>query len=189
MQSSKEAARETAAEKRLTLAAANPDAAIRLAHHAKGLITRLGAGVYAGYMPIRSELSPLLLLHELASLGAKIALPLTPSVGNPLTFHQWCEGDALTDGRYGTLEPEPASLILRPDVILVPLLAFDLGCWRLGYGGGYYDRTLADLRQCGGGVCAIGIAYEGQRLDKIPVDAHDMPLDMVLCPSGLVFPL
>ncbi len=188
MHSSKEAARETAAEKRLALAAANPNAAIRLAHHAKGLIARFGAGVYAGYMPIRSELSPLVLLLELASLGAGIALPVTPTAGNPLTFHQWCEGDALTDGRYGTLEPEPTALTLRPDVILVPLLAFDLSCWRLGYGGGYYDRTLANLRQSGG-VCAIGIAYEEQRLDKIPVDTYDMPLDMVLCPSGLVFPL
>ena len=165
------------------------DAAPLLATHAERLIDRFGKGIYAAYFPIRSELSPLDLLARLADLGCATALPVTPAEGQPLRFHRWASGDRLDDGPYGTKQPSADQPLCRPDVILAPMLAFDSVGWRLGYGGGFYDRTLAVLRGAGHHLSLIGIAYGGQKLDKIPVGPYDMPLDAVLCPTGLFTPV
>ena len=181
--------RKLAMQNRIRLAASKTDAAPLLAKHAERLIDRFGKGIYAAYFPIRSELSPLDLLARLADLGCATALPVTPAEGQPLRFHRWAVCGRLDDGPYGTKQPPADQPLCRPDVILAPMLAFDSAGWRLGYGGGFYDRTLAVLRGAGHHLSAIGIAYEGQKLDKIPVGPYDMPLDAVLCPTGLFTPV
>ena len=185
----KAACRMLASQNRNHLAASKTDAAPLLATHAERLIDRFGKGIYAAYFPIRSELSPLDLLARLADLGCTTALPVTPAEGQPLGFHRWAIGDRLDDGPYGTKQPPVDQPLCRPDVILAPMLAFDSAGWRLGYGGGFYDRTLAVLRGVGHHLSVIGIAYDGQKLDKIPVGPYDMPLDAVLCPTGLFTPV
>ncbi len=184
----KVACRKLAKQKRAKLANGSPDAAIMLAGHAAHLTARYGYGVYAGYMPIRSELSPLALLENLVGLGCDLVLPITPKAGQPLGFHRWEIGGPLDDGPYGTKQPPAGNDKCTPDVILAPMLAFDSGGWRLGYGGGFYDRTVVGLRGCGQVVTLIGIAYEGQKVDKIPVGPFDMPLDAVLSPAGMFEP-
>ena len=181
--------RQQAAIARKALIDADPEAPARLAAQAD-IIMRMvqaekPAGVVAAYMPIRSELSPLRLVAALVARGIVTAMPETPSPGHPLIFRRWAPGDDLVDGPYGTSQPSPAAPVMVPQVILAPMLAFDSACWRLGYGGGFYDRTLAGLRDAGQRVTAIGIAFDGQLVDKVPVGPFDMPLDAVLTPSGL----
>ena len=184
--SAKAACRKQATLKRAKLANASPGAASMLAGQASHLIGRYGCGIYAGYMPIHSELSPLALLENLVGLGCGLALPITPQAGQPLGFHRWEIDGLLDDGPYGTKQPPAGNDKCNPDVILAPMLAFDAGGWRLGYGGGFYDRTVAYLREFGQRVTLIGIAYEGQKLDKVPVGPFDMPLDAVLSPAGML---
>jgi len=181
--------RQQAAIARKALVNADPEAPARLAAQSD-IIMRMvqderPAGVVAAYMPIRSELSPLRLVAALVARGIVTAMPETPSPGQPLIFRRWAPGDDLVDGPYGTSQPSPAAPVMVPRVILAPMLAFDSACWRLGYGGGFYDRTLAGLRDAGQRVTAIGIAFDGQLVDKVPVGPFDMPLDAVLTPSGL----
>ena len=185
----KAACRKLAVQNRNHLATSETDAAALLATHAERLIDSFGKGIYAAYFPIRSELSPLNLLARLADLGCATALPVTPAEGQPLRFHRWTVRDRLDDGPYGTKQPPADQPLCRPDVILAPMLAFDSAGWRLGYGGGFYDRTLAVLRGVGHHLSVIGIAYDGQKLDKIPVGPYDMPLDAVLSPTGLFAPV
>ena len=185
----KMACRKLAAQNRDHLAVSKIGAAALLATHAESLIDRFGKGIYAAYFPIRSELSPLDLLARLVDLDCATALPVTPTEGQPLRFHRWAIGDRLDDGPYGTKQPPADQPFCRPDVILAPMLAFDSAGWRLGYGGGFYDRTLAVLRGAGHHLSVIGIAYDGQKLDKIPVGPYDMPLDAVLSPTGLFAPV
>ena len=181
--------RQQAAIARKALVNADPEAPARLAAQSDIIIRMVQderpAGVVAAYMPIRSELSPLRLVAALVAQGIVTAMPETPSPGHPLIFRRWAPGDDLVDGPYGTSQPSPAAPVMVPRVILAPMLAFDSACWRLGYGGGFYDRTLAGLRDAGQRVTAIGIAFDGQLVDKVPVGPFDMPLDAVLTPSGL----
>ena len=162
-----------------------PDAAEKLATYCQLMLERFGRGVYAAYLPIRSEISPMPLIATLHESGQPTAMPVTPIEGHPLSFRRWTIGDALQDGPYGTLQPSACCTPVLPNVILAPLLAFDSAGWRLGYGGGFYDRTIADFADRGHKVNVIGLAYDGQKLDKIPVGPYDMPMDAVLCPSGL----
>ena len=182
----KQAARKKATSLRQKLAHSNSGSAVHLSAYADDLVARYGAGSYAGYHAIHSELSPALLLKALADRGVPIALPVTPAAGKPLQFLGWRPGDRLGEGRFGTKQPVAGAPPVRPHVVLVPLLAFDLAGWRLGYGGGYYDRSIAALRDDGMPVVAIGVGYDGQRVDKVPVGPYDMPLDAVLTPTGLI---
>jgi len=181
--------RTRASARRKQLMTSDPDAPARLAAQADIICTlarrRDPACIVAAYMPIRSELSPLRLVAALVAQGIVTAMPETPSPGNPLVFRRWGPGDDLVDGPYGTSQPPAAAPVVVPGVIMAPMLAFDTGCRRLGYGGGFYDRTLAGLRDGGQTVTAIGIAFDGQLVDKVPVGPHDIALDAVLTPSGL----
>ena len=140
----------------------------------------------AAYLPIRSELSPLPLVAALTARGVVTAMPVTPEPENPLSFHQWALGDLLVDGPYKTRQPSADAPAVIPSLILAPMLAFDAACWRLGYGGGFYDRTLGGLRAAGRSVMAVGIAYAGQKVDHVPVGPYDMALDGVLTPSEMI---
>ena len=136
--------------------------------------------IIAGFWPLAGEIDIRPLLLALAGRGHPIALPVTPARGNPLSFQRWQPGDVLVRERFGTVRPtgEP----LAPDLLLVPLLAFDSRGRRLGYGGGFYDRTLAGLP----GRLAIGCAFAAQRVDGVAADVHDIPLQAVATERGLM---
>ena len=192
----KAALRKHAGKTRAALAADDTDAAGMLASQA-GIVAEIalsildspGSGgdlpIVAAYFPLRSELSPLPLIEALATKGFATAMPVTPEPGNPLLFRAWAPGEPLADGPYNTKQPPSDAAEMIPSVILVPMLAFDASCWRLGYGGGFYDRTLSGLRMAGRHVVALGIAYDGQLVEKVPTGPYDMRLDGVLTPSGL----
>jgi len=135
---------------------------------------------------MRCEADPRPLMTALSALGHPLALPCVEKCAAPLLFRCWKEGDLLGRGAYGTSEPLPSAAPVIPAVLLVPLLAFDAEGYRLGYGGGYYDRTLAALRSTQP-VTAIGIAYAGQEIPAVPHEAHDLRLDAILCETGLKY--
>ncbi len=108
------------------------------------------------------------------------ALPVVVGRQKPLKFFLWRLGENLIDGPFGTKEPEPVSLEVVPSILIVPLLAFDAHGFRLGYGGGFYDRTLRMLRRRIQACTAIGFAFSGQEVQEIPVTATDEPLDWVV---------
>jgi 5-formyltetrahydrofolate cyclo-ligase len=136
--------------------------------------------IVAGYWPIRDEADPRELMKVLAALGHALALPRIEAKGGTLSFRRWNAGDELVDNHHGIAEPRADAESIAPDVILVPLLAFDASGHRLGYGGGYYDRTLDALK-----ARAIGIAYAGQEIAGVPREPHDRPLDMIVSENGV----
>jgi 5-formyltetrahydrofolate cyclo-ligase len=159
-------------------AAARTTASEKLA--ARGLPFEIAAGaIVSGYSPIRSELDPTLLMQKLAAQGAKLALPAVMARGKSLVFRAWSPGDRLTLGPLGILEPSPAMAELIPDIMLVPLAAFDRLGHRIGYGAGHYDFTLAHLRKTKP-IITVGVACAAQEIKAVPALAHDVALDYVL---------
>lgn len=148
------------------------------------LADHAGSGsVVAGYLPIGSEIDPRLLMDRVAGNGAALCLPVVVERGEPLVFRRWLPGDRLEPSAFGTMAPPGSAETLVPDVVLVPMLAFDRGGHRIGYGGGYYDRTLARLR-AGGDVLAVGLAFSGQVRDDLPVGPNDSRLDWIVTESA-----
>lgn len=153
------------------LAAAEPPFAV-----APGLVV-------AGYVPIRGELDPLPLMQALAARGAALALPVVMGPDRPLTFRAWRDGDRLDRSPLGIREPQAGAAEVTPDIVLVPLAAFDAAGHRIGYGAGHYDRTLQRLR-AGRPVVAAGVAFAVQEIAEVPAAAHDVVLDYVLTERG-----
>tara|TARA_B100001057_G_scaffold456828_1_gene504601 strand:+ start:141 stop:743 length:603 start_codon:yes stop_codon:yes gene_type:complete len=151
---------------------------------AVSLIDKFAPTIVAGYWPVRNEIDILPLLSALQDKGVRLCLPITGAAGTPLSFYHWAFGTALDTGQFGIKQPFPDAEQLFPDVICVPLLAFDSKCQRLGYGGGYYDRTLAGLRRKGHKVAAVGLAYAGQHVDSLVTGPYDEQLETVLTPEG-----
>ena len=146
----------------------------------RGLPVEIKRGaVVAGYSPIRSEIDPTPLMRTLAAQGARLALPAVMARGKSLAFRAWSPEDKLTLGPLGILEPSPAAADLVPDIVLVPLAAFDRAGHRIGYGAGHYDYTMAHLRKSRQ-VLAIGIAFAVQEIPFVPTSDHDARLDLVL---------
>lgn len=137
--------------------------------------------VVAGYWPMGDEMDVRPLLDALAERGNVLALPVTPPRGRPLLFRRWRPGEALRPGPLGTAFPAEGDEV-RPDWLLVPLLAFDRAGRRLGYGGGYYDRTLAALPS----AVAIGCAHAVQEMPEVPAGSHDVRLAWVATEAGVV---
>jgi 5-formyltetrahydrofolate cyclo-ligase len=135
--------------------------------------------IVSGFMPMRSEINPLPLMKALADAGAQLALPKIAARGNPLVMRAWQWGGALDTGQWGIREPKPDYPEVDPDIVLVPMLAFDRGGHRIGYGAGYYDRTIARLRALKP-VTAIGIAFAAQEVTAVPTTSHDARLDLML---------
>ncbi len=147
---------------------------------ARGLPVEIKPGaVVAGYSPIRSEIDPAPLMRALAARGVQLALPAVTARGKSLIFRAWSPGDRLMLGSLGILEPSPAAAELVPDVMLVPLAAFDRAGHRIGYGAGHYDVTLAHLRKAKT-IAAIGLAFATQKVKTVPAQPHDVALDYVL---------
>jgi 5-formyltetrahydrofolate cyclo-ligase len=141
--------------------------------------------VVSSFWAMGSEIDPGPLEERLRRKGHRIALPVMKGRAQPLEFRLWNLGDPLVDRIWGIREPTAAAPVVEPDILLVPLLAFDGAGWRLGYGAGFYDRTLRTLRSRKP-VLAVGLAFDEQRVDAVPHLDYDEPLDWVVTPSGAV---
>jgi len=139
--------------------------------------------IVSGFAPLPEEFRLWPLLRRLHAEGFGLALPVIIGKGKPLLFRSWQPGDATDAGVWGIAQPKADKVIVRPDVLLVPLLAFDAKGWRLGYGGGFFDRTLRALR-ADKAIVAVGVAYAEQRLEAVPHLDYDQRLDWVLTPTG-----
>jgi 5-formyltetrahydrofolate cyclo-ligase len=140
----------------------------------------IDAGTIAsGFMPMKSEINPLPLMRKLAAAGARLALPVVAGRGKPLMMRAWGIGEPLAAGVWGIREPPPSAAVVAPDILIVPLLAFDRAGHRIGYGAGYYDMTIAALR-ARRAVVAVGLAFAAQEIAAVPATPHDAPLDLVL---------
>ena len=147
---------------------------------ARGLPLEITPGtIVSGYSPIRGEFDPVPLMRKLAERGAQLALPAVMARGKSLAFRAWSPSDRLMLGPLGILEPSPAATELIPDIMLVPLAAFDRLGHRIGYGAGHYDFTLAHLRKVKP-ITAIGLAFAAQEIEAVPALSHDVALDYVL---------
>lgn len=179
--SAKAELRAQAAERRAGAAAAHPLAGQTLSAVFPPALVPQPGSVVAGYWPFRSEIDPRPLLERLTRLGLKAALPVTPPKGSdePLTFRLWDPAHNLARGHFGVHEPSPEAETVEPDLVLVPMLAFDRRGHRLGYGAGHYDRTLERLRALKP-VTAIGLAFAAQEVERLPADPHDQKLDGVV---------
>ncbi len=134
----------------------------------------------SGFWPMPGEIDIRPLLETLHAQGHAVVLPQTPERGHPLTFRRWQPGAPMIAERFGTHRPDGAVMV--PDYLLVPLLAFDRSGNRLGYGGGFYDRTLARLPR----AIAVGCAFSAQELDAVPVAEYDAPLHAVATEAGVL---
>jgi 5-formyltetrahydrofolate cyclo-ligase len=170
-------ARDRAAE------AAGPRAALMIARRVLGDFVFMKGAIIAGYAAVRGEVDPFPLMAALAGQGHPLCLPAV--AGDDLVFRAWKPGDPLVVGRFSIPEPNAKAKERRPDLVLVPLLAFDRDGYRLGYGGGYYDRYLSRHR-AKRTIRAVGIAYAGQRLDEIPHEQTDERLDAVVTDEGVI---
>ncbi len=182
--------------RRAAMATAQPLAGDRLAQAVEVAIEALGkwplaGAVIAGYWPIQSEINPFPLMQMFEDRGYRLALPcLVPAdEGYRMIFRRFRIGDALVTGPFDIRQPGDETPAIDPDVVLMPLLAFDERGVRLGYGGGYYDRVLADLRARsldGRPITAWGVAFSGQQLAEAPFEVHDQRLDDILTEQGVV---
>jgi 5-formyltetrahydrofolate cyclo-ligase len=139
----------------------------------------------SGFLPIRTEIDPRPAMEEAAAHGP-VAVPVIIGADQPLKFSLWQPGCALRAGPFGALVPE-VDRFVEPEIVIVPLLAFTPAGGRLGYGGGYYDRTLEQLRR-GRATLAIGFAYAAQEAGELPLEATDQPLDMIVTDQGVLTP-
>ena len=160
-------------------------AAEAIAARGVSLIQSFGpAGAIGGYHALRAELDPLPLLTALHAHGFCIALPRTGK-NLALTFREWTPGSALEQGKFGVAEPLETQPAIQPTIVFVPLVAFDRKGNRLGYGAGYYDAYLRDVRGRQS-VLAIGVAFDEQEFPEILREPQDEPLDMILTPSRVL---
>jgi len=141
----------------------------------------LGQTVISGYMPMRSEIDP---LPTMAAHSGPVCVPVIVAKAQPLEFHRWTQEGEMVEGQFKALIPA-ARDPLTPQAMIVPLLAFDRFGYRLGYGGGFYDRTLQGLREQAA-VVAIGFAFDEQEVAEVPRDATDQRLDAIVTPSRVI---
>lgn len=160
-------------------------AAKSLAEHLAAIIDDTPPCTIAGYAAIRKEIDVFPAMQMLAARGHTLCLPDVEHKQTPLVFHRWQPGDAMVTGSYGISVPEKGYR-LTPDIVLVPLVAFDARGYRLGYGAGYYDQTICQLRGGDKPARIIGVAYSTQQIDEIPAEPHDETLDMVVTEKGRI---
>ena len=135
--------------------------------------------VVSGFSPMKSEINPVPLMRKLADAGAKLALPAIAGRGKPLIMRAWNFGEPLASGQWGIREPLPEAAEVAPDILIVPLAAFDRAGHRIGYGAGYFDMTINALR-AKKPVTAVGIAFAIQEISSVPATECDARLDLVL---------
>jgi len=138
----------------------------------------------AGYMPIRTEVTPLIAMAKAHARGHRICVPVVIAAGSPLEFHEWTPDSKMVEGAFGAAVPEDGAVLI-PDIVITPLVAFDRSGYRLGYGGGFYDRSLAEISEIKK-ISAIGFAYDAQELMMIPREETDYPLDAIITERGIL---
>jgi 5-formyltetrahydrofolate cyclo-ligase len=140
--------------------------------------------IIAAYMPIRTEVSPLKSMEAMARRGRDICVPVVIGDGQPLEFHRWTPDCEMVCGAFGAMIPKNVDILL-PDVVITPLAAFDLAGYRMGYGGGFYDRSFAELTEVKK-VQAVGYAYSAQEVMMVPREDTDYPLDAIITERGIL---
>jgi 5-formyltetrahydrofolate cyclo-ligase len=177
---SKAVARKAAASNRkVAHDIAGDRAPLRLAAHDFPVHLTSTCHVVSAFFPYKSEIDARLLLGKLAGEGWSTCLPIVIALGEPLVFRRWLPGEPTVPGVWNIPRPASDAPVVEPDVLLVPMLAFDRRGYRLGYGGGFYDRTL-ELLRAKKLIVAIGVAYAAQEIDSVPHDSHDQPLDFIM---------
>ncbi|MAS05646.1 MAG: 5-formyltetrahydrofolate cyclo-ligase [Ahrensia sp.] len=156
---------------------------LAMAEHGADITFEPGT-VVSGFMPIRSEADIRPLMFALREKGARLCLPVVLD-RETIVFRDLVRGAELVDTGFGTAGPGPEAEVLDPDLLLVPLSAFDAAGNRIGYGAGHYDRAIARLRANGMTPRLIGIAFACQEVDQVPAEPHDVPLDAILTEDGL----
>ncbi|NQW01766.1 MAG: 5-formyltetrahydrofolate cyclo-ligase [Rhodospirillales bacterium] len=184
----KRSLRVTALEKRHGLVAGGAtDAGERLTANVIGLVQRFaGSHRVSGFLPIGDEIDLEPALYQLGQQGLTTCLPVVVKKDQPLIFREWKRGDGLASGPLTTRHPLESAAACTPDIVLVPLLAFDLEGYRLGWGGGFYDRTLAALKSHDKTLVAIGIGFDGQQVDRVPADGHDVAVDWIVTEKRVI---
>lgn len=152
----------------------------RAAEYLTGVLTGI-SGVLAGYMPMRTEIDP---LTAMAGYRGRVCVPVIAGKGLPLVFREWTVSGEMVAGTFGARIPAGGDW-LEPEVLIVPLLAWDRRGYRLGYGGGFYDRTLERLRALRP-TLAVGFAFAAQEVEAVPVEPTDQRLDLVVTEAGVV---
>lgn len=160
------------------------EASIAIAEFGRTLIDLPDGAIVSGFSPIRSEVDIRPLMADLRDRGARICVPAILS-REDIVFRELLRNAPLVDTGFGTVGPGPDAEVLDPNVMLVPLAAFDSRGHRLGYGAGHYDRAIARLHEKGLKPRLIGIAFDSQRVDLVPDEPHDVQLDAILTETGL----
>jgi 5-formyltetrahydrofolate cyclo-ligase len=159
-------------------------ATARAAHHAFSRL-QYTSGIVGLYEAFRDEIHPGEVAERLAGLGRTLALPSTPKIGHPLIFRAWTPGDRLVMGRMNIPEPSPDAPEVHPHVLLVPPVAFDRRGYRIGYGAGFYDRTIPQLRAMHP-VFTLGYAFACQEVEHLAAEHHDVPLDAIATENEII---
>jgi 5-formyltetrahydrofolate cyclo-ligase len=141
--------------------------------------------IVSGFSPMKSELNPVPLMRKLSDAGAQLALPVIVKRGQPLIMRAWSFGAPLKSGQWGIREPTPEAQAVDPDILIVPLAAFDRAGHRIGFGAGYYDMTIRALRGKKK-ITAIGIAFAAQEIERVPATERDERLDLVLTEREII---
>lgn len=162
------------------------EASLKIAETGSSFVSVEPGTIVSAFLPIRSEVDLRPLISALADRGARICLPAIIDK-TTIVFRELVRGAELVDMGFGTAGPSADAAVLDPSVMLVPLAAFDGNGMRIGYGGGYYDRAIARLRDKGMNPQLIGIAFECQQVDTVPAEPHDIPLETIITESGLRF--
>jgi 5-formyltetrahydrofolate cyclo-ligase len=177
--------RREAGDRRLARHAADDgSAAVAAVGHFMTVVETAAPEVVSAYWSVQDELATQPLLQRLHDASISLCLPVVARPASPLVFRRWRPGDPMVSGVHNIPVPGDGAPEAVPSVLVVPLLAYDGAGYRLGYGGGYYDRTLAALRDKGNNVLAIGYAYEAQKVEAVPHDHLDQPLDWVVTEQG-----
>ncbi|HCH23423.1 MAG TPA: 5-formyltetrahydrofolate cyclo-ligase [Oceanospirillaceae bacterium] len=181
----KQAFRVTAKAKRLQAFQDQPQAGVQIAEMISGVLELPAHSNVSVFWPLAEELDTLPILHALHTAGHQVLLPIMQGAGKPLLFGCWAPGDVLVEAAFKTLQPSPEQARMTPDVMLCPLLAFDRNGYRMGYGGGFYDRSIAQIK-AQGELCTIGIAFAAQEVDSIVIGEFDEPLDMIVTEQEII---
>ena len=173
------ASRRWAAEK------SSPDALVSLSDHLVAQFGEMSGQIVSGYLAIGTEINVAPAIARLEQAGLVATLPVVTAAAQPLKFRRWTAGTQMEPGPLRTCHPAANSPEMTPDLLIIPMLAFDADGYRIGWGGGFYDRTLWKLR-AEKKVIAIGAAFEAQRVEKVPRDEHDARLDWIATEMGLI---
>ncbi|MCX5516362.1 5-formyltetrahydrofolate cyclo-ligase [Kaistia algarum] len=161
------------------------DAAEAAAVHSAPLLARLSPRIVSGYWPIRSEVDPQPILAAARRAGASIALPVLVDRAT-LRFRLHEADEPLVPAGFGTYGPPETAPEIVPDLVILPLAAFDRALHRIGYGQGHYDRALAAMIDAGRRPCLVGLAFAAQEVERIPFEPHDIPLDFIVTERELI---